>query len=190
MKADKKIIKLINEEISNFDFLGNDKHEILMESIELLENEDFQKQFIVDFLTGKSNKIQIINAADIRINGDWDTYSFDDAKKISLEYNIDIKYSYHIKKEPIFFNLSFNSDNISISVDGEISGDNIHEPRSESAWFNYINWLDVDVDMFSMEGDQIEFTAFKKSPERIRELFIREFIKDIIIDETGMEIKS
>ena len=65
MKVQKTILKTINEEISKFDFLGNDNYQSLMENIELIENEDFQKQFIADFLTGKSEKFNIIDSIEV-----------------------------------------------------------------------------------------------------------------------------
>ena len=49
------IIRIITEEISEFDFLGNDKYQKENESIDLLKNEEFQKRFICDALLSKNN---------------------------------------------------------------------------------------------------------------------------------------
>ena len=43
-------IRIINEEISEFDFLGNEQYLKEQEIVDLLKNEDFQKQFICDSL--------------------------------------------------------------------------------------------------------------------------------------------
>ena len=56
-----KHIQIINEVIAEFDFLGNDKYLKEQDNVSLLNNEDFQKQFICDVLTNskkiKTNKI-------------------------------------------------------------------------------------------------------------------------------------
>jgi hypothetical protein len=170
MKVDRNIIKAINEEITNFDFLNNEKHEISLDDIRLMENEDFQKQFIVDFLTGKSDKYEIIDSIEVNLVGDWENINDSDIdNKIGLECNVDLEYSYDINKEPIKFSLLFESDNISVS-----NGD--------------INWDDVNVTLFTPEGDEIKFTAFEKAPDNIRDLFIREFIYDVFKEENGIEL--
>ena len=170
MKADKNIIKMINEEINNFDFLGNDKHEMSMENIQLMENEDFQKQFIIDFLTGKSEKYQIIDSIEVKLIGDWEnTENTDNENQLGVECNTDLEYTYDSTKQPISFSLSFESDSISIT-DGDV------------------NWGDIDVTLFTPEGDEIKFTALENAPDNIRELFIREFINDAFMEENNVEL--
>jgi len=169
MKIHKNIIKAINEEINEFDFLGNDRHEMLMENIQLMENEDFQKQFIVDFLTGKSEKYSIIDSIEVKLIGDWKSTEVSEESQLGVECSADLEYTYDISKQPINFSLSFESDNISTS-DGEI------------------NWGDVNVTLYTMEGDEIQFTAFESAPDKIRELFIREFISDVFEKENNMEL--
>ncbi|MFW6242944.1 MAG: hypothetical protein ACOC2W_02200 [bacterium] len=169
MKADKNIIKLINEEISDYDFLGNEKHGKLMENIELMENEDFQKQFIIDFLIGKSEKYNIVDGIEIKLIGDWESDEYNDESELSIECNVDLEYIYDPNKEPIEFSLSFDGNNISIS-NGEI------------------NWGDIRVTLYSMEGDEIKFTALEQAPDNIQALFIREFINDVFEEENDMSL--
>jgi hypothetical protein len=47
--------RIINEEISEFDFLGNEQYLKEQEVVDLLKNEDFQKQFICDSLLSNLN---------------------------------------------------------------------------------------------------------------------------------------
>jgi len=166
MKIQKNIIRAINEEISKFDFLGNDRHEMLMENIQLMENEDFQKQFIVDFLTGKSEKYRIIDSIEVKLIGDWESTELDVESQLGVECSADLEYTYDASKQPINFSLSFESNNISTS-DGEI------------------NWGNVNVTLYTMEGDEIKFTAFESAPDNIRQLFVREFISDVFEMENG-----
>ena len=53
----KDIIRTINEEISNFDYLNNDKQVSEDEKAQLLASEDFQKQFVIDSISNR-NKIK------------------------------------------------------------------------------------------------------------------------------------
>jgi hypothetical protein len=174
MKVHKNIIKTINEEISNYDFLGNEMHEMSIENIRLLENEDFQKQFIIDFLTGKSEKYQIVDSIEVKLTGEWENVEYhgvdyDERSQLGVECNADLEYTYDISKEPIRFSLSFESDSISITNEG-------------------VNWDDVNVTLYSNEGDEIKFIALEKAPDKIRELFIREFINDAFKEENDMSL--
>lgn len=185
----KKIIKIINEVITEFDFLGNDEHLKGQEDITLLKNEDMQKQFICDSLLSKKNKIKIVEVADARIGGNWDE-DLDDANKLTIEYYLKIQYTYDLQKKPIIFYLNFDSDNISISKDGFYDkGGNDVAPYGES-WFNSLNWNDINVTLSTEDGDEIEFIAFKKAPQKIQMLFIREYTADFIGTETKLDIRT
>jgi hypothetical protein len=169
LMKNKKIIKIINEVITEFDFLGNDEHLKGQEDITLLKNEDMQKQFICDSLLSKKNKIKIVEVADARIGGNWDE---------------------DLQKKPIIFYLNFDSDNISISKDGFYDkGGNDVAPYGES-WFNSLNWNDINVTLSTEDGDEIEFIAFKKAPQKIQMLFIREYTADFIGTETKLDIRT
>lgn len=187
--GNKKIIKIINEEITNFDFLSNDERLKGQENIDLLKNEDMQKQFICDSLLNKKNKIKIVEVTDARIGGNWEG-DIDDANKLTIEYYLKIQYAYDPQKKPIIFYLNFDSDDISISKDGFYNkGSNDVAPYGES-WFNSLNWNDINVILSTEDGDEIEFIAFKKAPQKIQMLFIREYTADFIGNETNMDIRT
>ena len=186
----KNIIKIINEEVSNFDFLGNDSYLVEQESIELLKNEDLQKQFICDFLLGKNDKYGIISVSDAIIGGNWEEIDSDDINRLTIDYSPKIEYRYDDSKEPIRFDLFFKSDSISVRVSEKSGGDDYNEERWVNSMFDYINWSDINVTIYTEDGDEIEFTALKKAPIKIQEIFIREFIAPLIVDETQIKISS
>lgn len=175
----KNIIKIINEEISEFDYLGNDAQIKEEELLNLLKNEDFQKQFICDILLRKRNIKQKVS--DSRIGGDYDN---DEPTYLTLEYFVDYEYQYDIKKEPINFKIDFTGDNVSINVNSSTDAGNYHTPASTDAYYTNIEWNDINVNMFTVDGNEIEFVAFKKAPTKIQELFIRENIEDFISNQT------
>ena len=179
----KDFIKIINEEISNFDFLGNEQYLKEEENFELLKNADFQKQFICDSLIN-NNKIKQ-HITDARIGGDW--AEGNDASKLTIEYFVDIEYLYDPSKEPAKFTITFDSENVGIGIYASHdpgSYGNFIEP-SDVAEYTNIEWRDIDVSMSTSNGDEIDFIAFKKAPPKIQTLFIREFTETFIHNETA-----
>jgi len=188
-----EFIKIINEEISDFDFLGKDEQAKEDEIINLLRNEDFQKQFICDSLINRE-KVKI-DVYDSSLGGDWEEEP-EDAREINLEYFLNIEYKYDQSKEPVEFQLNFSSDRIDISKGGWYDPgrwggtmpDSI-EPSGES-WFDGFDWGDIEVKMNTVEDIEIEFVAFEKAPPKIQNIFIREYVYDFISDYTNLEIRT
>lgn len=177
-------IKIINEEISNFDFLSNDEFLKEQETTDLLMNEELQKQFICDALLNKKDKVKIIKIAESTITGNWDETNIENANRLSLDYSLDIEYTYDRVKEPINFNLTFTSEKIDISVDGfSDNGGHTTAPYGES-WYDNFDWSDIDVILYTVEGDTVKFVALEKAPPKIQILFIREFTQNFIENET------
>lgn len=188
-------IKIINEEINNFDFLGNDEFLKEQEVTDLLQNEDLQKQFICDALLRRKDKVKILQIMDSHVTGDWDDNNFEDARKIELAYYLKMEYTYDAEKEPIQFELNFDSHGIDINIHSSYNDGNwgatmadAIEPSGE-AWYNGFKWEDIDVSIYSLDGDEINFIAFEKAPPKIQTLFIREFTQNFIENET-LEIET
>jgi hypothetical protein len=186
----KDFIRIINEEIKNFDFLGNEESAKEQEDIDLLQNEDLQKQFISDTLLNRKEKIKTLNIADGKMTGNWNEPNRDDADKLSLEYNITVQYKYDSVKEPLEFDLSFNGSNIGINISGSDDTGDYNTPPSNESWINSINWHEINVGLFTTDGDEIDFLAFKRAPQKIQDLFVREFLEDFISERANMDISQ
>ena len=185
----KDFIKIINEEISKFDFLGNDEFLKEQEVGDLLMNEDLQKQFICDSLLTQNGKISIVQIEDSYITGNWDELSSEDTNKMTLEYSLNLNYTYDSTAEPLIFNLGFNADKINVSVDGwQDPGNYDNDPYGES-WFNGFDWNDIDVSLHTVEGDEVKFIAFESAPPKIQTLFIRQYTQNFVENET-LKIKT
>lgn len=180
--------KIIKEEINNFDFLNNDNDGKHQEYINLLNNEELQKQFICDSLL-PNNKIKIIETTNASIGGDFES-SYEDMNNITIEYGLTIQYTYDSTKEPLKFELDFDSSKINVGASGNYDGGDHYTPPSGDAWFDYIDWNDVDVMLFSTDGEEIKFLAFEKAPSNIQDLFIREYVSGFISSKTNMDIKD
>lgn len=183
----KNILRIINEEISDFDFLGGDKMSKEYEYNTILSNEKIQKQFICDSLLNKERiKLSI---KDSMINGNWEDYD-EDANKLTLEYELNVQYIHGDASQPLKFNLIFYSDNIQIRKRTlSNSGDYNTEPYGES-WFEYIDWDDISVQIINNDGVEIKFVAFEKAPKNIQEMFIKRYVLDYIETATNMDIKN
>jgi len=186
----KDLVRIVNEEVSQFDFLGNDEFLKEQETTDLLLNQDLQKQFICDALLDRSDKVKIVKIADSYITGNWDESNQEDADRVSLEYTVEMEYRYDVEQEPLKFILSFVADKIDISVGGWYDPgrwagtmpDSI-EPSGES-WYDSFDWGDIDVILYTMDGNDVPFKAFEEAPPKIQTLFIRHFTESFIQGET------
>ena len=178
------LISIINEEISDFDFLGNNEYQKEKNIIDLLQNEDLQKQFICDSLLNRNDKIKIMRIVDSSITGNLDELNMQDANKLSIEYSIDMSYRYDSTKEPLEFNLNFNGNNINISVNGYNDNGNYNNAPDSNSWFDHFDWNDIDVSLFTLDGEEVQFIAFEKAPPKIQILFIRDYTQNFVESET------
>jgi len=186
----KDLVRIVNEEVSKFDFLGNDEQLKEQETTDLLLNQDLQKQFICDALLDRNDKVKIAKITDSYISGNWDEFNQEDADRVSLEYSVNMEYRYDAEQEPLKFILSFVADRIDISVGGWYDPgrwagtmpDSI-EPSGES-WYDGFDWGDIDVILYTMDGDDVPFKAFDEAPPKIQTLFIRHFTESFIEGET------
>ena len=180
------ILNIINEEITNFDYLNMNKNQKENNDFELLSNSDFQKQIICDIFLNK-NKFKI-NILDSSITGDWDAEE-NGITYMNLEYFTKIIYKYDQNQEPITFGLDFYGNNIGITKTDNNQGEYITEPI-QNKWINGINWSDINVSLVTDYDDEVKFTTFETAPSKIQTIFIREFIADFISEYTGYNINS
>lgn len=182
----KDFIRIINEEINDFDFLSNELYLKEQENIEILKNPEFQKQFIVDSITKMRDKIKFDDFS-AHISNDPDLYSDQHHDDMNLEVDVELQYLYGTAKEPIKFSLFFAGDKIGYHTGYEYERGDYWTPSSGEAWYNSISWSDIDVNLYTPEGDEIKFIAFEKAPDNIQELFIRSYVEDAIKNKTDIE---
>jgi len=185
-------IKLINEEIKDFDFLGNDANQKEVDNINILKNKDLQKQFICDSLLNKNTKIKI-DILDAIVSGDYEEGP-EESNNVNIEYNLKIFYTSDQSNEPLTFDLTFDGDNVPIGVDSDYDKGNWAGTMPDSTapsggdWISSVNWGYISVRMW-LDGEEVPFDAFKLAPKRIQNLFIREYCKDAIEDKIPVKEK-
>lgn len=179
----KDFLRIINEEISGFDFLSNEKQLKEDGEMEMLHSEQYQKQFIIDSITNMRNKVKI-DTSDSYVSNDPDMHSDGYNNDMSLESNVEVSYQPDPTKQPIKFYVSFSGDRIGYSVGSEYDrGDYYTAPYGES-WYDGIDWHSIVVELFTDDGDEIKFVALEKAPEKIYELFVRTYIENVIESKT------
>jgi len=180
----KDFIRIINEEIGEFDFLNNEKYLKEQEIIKILENPEFQKQFIIDSITKMRDKIKFDDfTAQIYNDPEIQDQQHND---LNIEVNTDVVYNYNDNKEPIKFSLNFMGENVNYRTGYEHSQGDYHTPSATDVWYENINWFEIEPTLYTMEGDEIKFDAYKKAPNNIKELFIRSYIQDTIENESDI----
>jgi hypothetical protein len=181
-----RLIGIVNEEVSTFSPLNHDKFIKEDEINELINNEEFQKQFIIDSITNK-NKIKY-NVIEAHLSNEWEEK---ENGTMEIECYVDVQYTYDATKQPIDLKINFSTDNLSYSIKNNAEQGNYTNPSSNELWFEYINWADINVDLFDANGDNIKFTALEKSPVNIYNLFVRSYTESFIEKEaTTIENKS
>jgi len=179
------IVNIINEEISNFDFLGNDSYSKQRETSDLIENEDFQNQFILDSINKPEKIKQSVSHA--TVGGDWQN---NESGTLRIEYFTEITYSYDQTKEPVKFTLDFSGYNVSFTATHSVdAGDNM-TPDYKQDWFDFIDWSEIDVTATTPQGDTIEFTALQKQQPQVRDAFFRKYLERLIENKTNQSIEQ
>lgn len=185
----KDMLRIINEEIVNFDFLNNEQYLKEEENIRILQNPKFQKQFIIDSITKMRDKIKINDVV-----AEYVTNDLNDLRGYHNDLNIDIQieltYQSDLNNKLIDFSLGFLGNNISYTTDYSTSRGDYWTPTYTDLWYNGIDWNSINVNLYSNEGDEIKFVAFDNAPLNIQELFIRAYIEDIIINKTEIKTKE
>ena len=143
--------RLINEEVSKFDFLGmeNSGNEDARDSI--LSSKDFQTNIVIDIINNPNDRNKFKKISTTFVNKDVDM--FNDVEKVDLA--IDMTYCYNEKDfELIFF------------LNGEKDGDDI-------------SFKDFSLKVFSKAGDQIKFDWVEKN-EKLYNTLIEKIVSPFL----------
>ncbi len=140
----KELYRVINEELSEFDFLGMTGVKDELDHNNLLHSKEFQTNLVKDIITNLTNKNKFKNYSSTFVNKETDINN--DTENIELE--IDLTYNFKDKDyELIMF----------------IDGDREHETDD-------LNLENFDMKLFSKAGDQIKMEWVEKNKELYKRL--------------------
>lgn len=157
-----KIFEIINEELNDFDFLGVEERVRNEDNIEFLRKEEFQKQYIIDTLLNPDKiNVETLESSIDEIEGE-------SRNRYNFKHKPRIKYTYDSEKQPMEFQLEI------------VGSGKIDEEFSDN----------FDINLLSTSGEVLEFKAFNKAPKKIKSLFIRENIHELISEVESSEAKD
>lgn len=151
MATKKELYRMINEQISEFDFLSMDNSNAESERDTILNSKDFQTSLIIDLINDFNNKNKFKKMSITFVNKDVDM--FDQSEIIEAE--LDLTYSFNEKDYDLIF-----------FIDGYRDGDNIP-------------YNDFELKIFSKAGDQIKFDWIEKN-EKLYNTLIKEIVSPLV----------
>ena len=168
----KNLIKIINEEISEFDFLGMKEIKEEENFASMVNSRDFQVSLMNDLATKNYNN----NITDFDINTTYsnidDLNDFDDI--ITFEYGADFVYNFNENKISLY--LSIDGD-VPFDISGEYRSATYlsppEKPRIEKADYKY-----ATINLYTKDGEQIDISWVNKNnqlKQKIIENLIGEF---------------
>ena len=166
----RSLLELIKEEVSGFDYLNNDKTNKEKESTEILNDNDFQLNFINDSINNSPEIARYVTNDDL--NTFFRKYGEIKDEYIDAEITIGYKYGYSSDNEPADFKIEFIADKVNI-LDGELNSEEDIEN---------INWLQFNVILKAKNNIVINFNTFNSISDEKKIQFIKTNIKDILIE--------
>jgi hypothetical protein len=174
----KHIIRLINEEIGDYDFIGLDKMNEEDSNNMLLNGKEFQTQFVFDVVNNFKNTIKL---ADVNASSSNDEDLFKNGSEtgdaFNLEYDVDIIYNYLGKSIPL--TLVFEGHNIQYGMGGYYNAGNYDMQPEGDAYFTYINWSDINLTVYDGDGGEVKMKWIRGN-KPLYDTFIKKFTEDII----------
>ena len=172
----KNIIKLITEEIEEFDFLDTEKEQQNSKFNNILNSKSFTNRFINDVAFNFEDKIKfdksnelsaVVNDEEI-INGN---------ESLDIDYDVDIKYLMNGKYLPLAIGIEGQGVPYELGSSYE-QGDHMH-PSYSNVWFENINWDEIKVKLYDKDGTLINEELLEGVDLNTKERFIRNFIEPL-----------
>jgi len=156
------MLSIINETISNdFDFLGIKSAESEQQTIETMNTYEFQKEFLYDLFFNK-HKFKIDASEAILRKQTKDDFN----RGI---FNIDYTTNIHYENNGTEFDLV-------IDFSGEEVDFFIKASEEDGREVLVIDWESINYEIYTPNGDIIDFHVFDRMEEKIERLFMREFL--------------
>jgi hypothetical protein len=171
-----KILNIIKEEIENFDFLGIEKLKEDENIVNILNDKNFQTQFVNDVLTNIDDKNKFKKSDVLYKHISNDTNDFIDEAPLSIDFNFELIYNYNNQDIPL--TIFFDGENIyyDMNVDREYQTHDL--PGSLDLSFNDIDWNGIKTNIYDSNGDEIEMNWLKKS--KYYGNFVKAFVEPLL----------
>lgn len=168
----KRIYRIINEEISKFDFLGINERNMRSEQSEIVNDTVFQKQLICDYLND-SDKIKFIEISEniLRVNE-----TEDDGVIIDVQYAEKFNYTYDSNEDPIVLEFELYGDNIFLNVVKYGLDEKLN-----------VDWMFFDVNVY-FDGEKLSFKELDRIPNNMYGILCKKIGYSFIGSGVNMDI--
>ena len=172
----KHVIRLINEEISNFDYLNIDELEKEDSVDGLLKSKEFQTKLIHDLMTSFTNNQIFKDKEIIQQDSNVEDLEPDSTQKLNVTYIVDFIYNYMGKDMPLSVIIEGND----LWQDLRITSDpgDWYTPPSGEANLDF-DWTDFQVKVMYDGEIEVEMDWLYKNKELFRK-FLDYFIGDLV----------
>lgn len=164
MDNKKKLIKIINETISEFDFLNMEALQEEEDYAQLVNSKNLQVQLINDLINNDKTKIldwevdyNTSNIEDINI---------EDGEQLKYDFGADFNYVYDGKKIPLTI---FMEGNVSYRSSGSNIGATHFDPP-EYAEIDSVDYSGSNVTLYTGDGDEIDISWVEKNSQLLNKL--------------------
>jgi len=172
----KNLIRILNEEVSNFDYLSQEQIQEDDNVEQVLKSRDFQTKLVYDLVNSWNNPNIIKNKEVIEQSSNVEDLEPDSTQRLNVSFIADFKYDYNGQELPL-----------SIIVEGENmwqdlnvtrdAGDYYTEPTAD-ATLDY-DWKDIGVKIMYDGAIEIELNWLYENEEKYKK-FIHYFVGHLL----------
>lgn len=173
---DKKLIRAINEEISNFDFLNQEELQEENNMVDFLKSKEFQTRLIYDLMNRFNNNTIFKNKEVIEQSSNVEELEPDSSQRLNVTYVVDFNYDFNGRDLPL--SIIIEADNIwqDLSVK-HVTGDYDTEPSTNTILD--FDWSDFRVKVM-YDGETEVDLEWLYNNKPVFKTFLERFIGDLV----------
>jgi hypothetical protein len=172
----KNVIRLINEEISDFDYLNINELEKEDNVEGTLKSRDFQTSLVRDLMSNFNNPNIFKDKEVIEQSSNVEDLEPDSVQRLNVSYIVDFIYNYNGKDMPL-----------AIIIEGKDMWQDLNVVRDEGDWYTPpsaeasldFDWNDFEVKVMYDGEIEVELDWLYKNKELFRK-FLEYFIGDLV----------
>lgn len=173
---DKNLVRIINEEISGFDFL-NQKQLQEEDNIEnTLKSRDFQTKLVYDLLNNFNNPAVIKNKEVIEQSSNSEELEPDSTQRLNVSFIADFTYNYNGIDMPL--TIIIEGDNIWYDLNVKHDRGDYYTPPSTESNLDY-DWKDISVKVMYDGAIEVDLDWLYKN-DKVYQKFVDYFVNDLL----------
>jgi len=174
----KQLIRIINEEISNFDYLSQEQIQEEDNMQGVLKSRDFQTKLVYDLINNWNNPNIIKNKQVIEQTSNVDQLEPDSVQRLNVSFIADFNYDYSGNEMPLTIIVEGQDmwQDLQVNRDG---GDYM-TPPSADATLNY-DWTEIGVKVMYDGEYEVELDwLYEEKNKKLYEKFVQHFVGNLL----------